>query len=168
MWEHMAFNSLLQKQSEIKGFLTTLGRSARMRRSGPAAFAAAVLALEGAALAVITLIELFALGAGDASSLASGVALIVLTLIGAVALFAFAVGTLRRASWARSGGILFQVLAIALALASFSIQPTPWLFALVIGGAGVVGLLLLIAVVRSEGASDPRLQGRARDEGDDD
>jgi hypothetical protein len=165
MWEHMAFTSLLQKQSEIKGFLTTLGRSARMRRSGPAAFAAGVLALEGAALAVITLIELFALGSGDASSLASGVALIVLTLIGTAALFAFAVGTLRGASWARSGGILFQVLGIALALASLSIQPTPWFFALVIGGAGVVGLALLIAVTRRDGASDPRLH---RPEGDED
>lgn len=135
-----------------------------MRRSGPAAFAAGVLALEGAALAVITLVELFALGSGDASSPASGVALIVLTLIGAVALFAFAFGTLRRASWARSGGILFQVLAIALALASLSIQPTPWLFALVIGGAGVVGLALLIVVTRRDGASDPRLHRPERDD----
>ncbi|MDQ0613256.1 hypothetical protein QF046_000897 [Microbacterium sp. W4I4] len=135
-----------------------------MRRSGPAAFAAGVLALEGAALAVITLVELFALGSGDASSPASGVALIVLTLIGAAALFAFAFGTLRRASWARSGGILFQVLAIALALASLSIQPTPWLFALVVGGAGVVGLALLIAATRRDGASDPRLHRPERDD----
>src|SRR5690606_22754413 len=118
MWEHMAFTSLLQKQSEIKGFLTTLGRSAHMGRSGAAALAAGVLALEGAALIVIALVELFALSAGDASSPASGVALIVLTLLGAAALIAFAAGTLRRASWARSGGILFQVLAIALALAA--------------------------------------------------
>ena len=138
-----------------------------MRRSGPAALAAGVLVLEGVALTVIGLIELFALGAGDASSVASGVALIVLTLIGAAALIAFAFGTLRRASWARSGGILFQVLAIALALASLSIQPTPWLFALVIGGAGVIGLALLIVVVRRDGASDPRLQRRASDEDDD-
>jgi len=139
-----------------------------MRRSGPATFAAGVLALEGAALTVITLVELFALGSGDASSLASGVALIVLTMIGAAALFAFAFGTLRGASWARSGGVLFQVLAVALALASLGIQPTPWLFALAIGGSGIVGLALLIAVVRRDGASDPRLQGHAPDEGDDD
>src|SRR5690606_18459715 len=129
-----------------------------MRRSGPAAAAAGVLALEGAALTVIALVELFAVGSGDASSPASGVALIVLTLLGAAGVFAFAFGPLRRASWARSGGILFQVLAIALALASLSIQPTPWLFALAIGGAGVVGLVLLIAVVRRDGASDPRLR----------
>jgi hypothetical protein len=139
-----------------------------MRRSGPATLAAGVLALEGAALTAITLVELFAFGSGDASSPASGVALIVLTLIGAAALFAFAFGTLRRASWARSGGILFQVLAIALALASLSIQPTPWLFAVVIGGSGVIGLALLIAVVRRDGASDPRLHGQAPDEHGDD
>lgn len=129
-----------------------------MRRFRAAPVAAAVLALEGLALTVITLIELFALGAGDASSIASGVALIVLTLLGAAGLFAFAFGTLRHASWARSGGILLQVLAIALALASLSIQPTPWLFALVIGGAGVIGLGLLIAVARQEGAADPRVR----------
>jgi hypothetical protein len=163
MWEHMALTIVLQKHLEIKGFSTTLGRSARMRRSGPAPLAAGVLVLEGIALTVITLIELFALGSGDASSLASGVALIVLTLLGAVGLFAFAFGTLRHASWARSGGILLQVLAIALALASLSIQPTPWLFALVIGGAGIIGLALLLTVVRREGAADPRLH-RAPDE----
>ncbi|MFC7790120.1 hypothetical protein ACU045_14180 [Microbacterium sp. MAHUQ-60] len=138
-----------------------------MGRSGAATLAAGVLALEGAALVAIALIELFALGAGDASSPASGVALIVLTLLGAAALIAFAAGTLRRASWARSGGILFQVLAIALALAALSIQPPPWLFAVIVGGAGVIGLTLLIAAVRRDGASDSRLQERAREERDD-
>lgn len=138
-----------------------------MGRSGAATLAAGVLALEGAALVAIALIELFALGAGDASSPASGVALIVLTLLGAAALIAFAAGTLRRASWARSGGILFQVLAIALALAALSIQPPPWLFTVIVGGAGVIGLTLLIAAVRRDGASDSRLQERAREERDD-
>ena len=47
-----------------------------MRRSGPAAIAAVILGLEGVALAVVGIIELFALGAGDASSAASGIALI--------------------------------------------------------------------------------------------
>ncbi|HTN55078.1 MAG TPA: hypothetical protein VLZ82_02760 [Microbacterium sp.] len=137
-----------------------------MGRSGAAALAAGVLALEGAALIVIALVELFALSAGDASSPASGVALIVLTLLGAAALIAFAAGTLRRASWARSGGILFQVLAIALALAALSIQPPPWLFAVVIGGTGIIGLALLITVVRRDGASDARLQHHSPEHSD--
>ncbi|MFD5225058.1 hypothetical protein ACFWHT_05475 [Microbacterium sp. NPDC058342] len=132
-----------------------------MRRFGPAGIAAVILGLEGIALVVIGLVELFALGAGDATSLANGLALIVLTLLGAAALIAFAVGTLRRASWARSGGILFQVLGIALALAALSIAPTPWLFVLALGVTGIAGLVALIAAVRRDGASDPRLQGSA-------
>lgn len=139
-----------------------------MRRSGSATLAAAVLALEGVALAVLALGELLALGAGDASSMASGVALIVLTLLGAAALIAFALGTLRRLSWARSGGILFQVLGIALALASLSIQPTPWLFTLALGASGLIGLVLLLSAVRRDGASDPRLHSPASDLPDDD
>ncbi|HWU30365.1 MAG TPA: hypothetical protein VN041_14875 [Microbacterium sp.] len=135
-----------------------------MRRSGPAAIAAVILGLEGVALAVVGIIELFALGAGDASSAASGIALIGLTLIGAAALIAFGFGVLRRASWARSGGIVFQVLAIALSLAALTIRPTPWTFVLVLGIVGVVGLVTLIATVRREGADDPRLQERPSDD----
>ncbi|WP_344817669.1 hypothetical protein [Microbacterium soli] len=131
-----------------------------MRRSGSAVLAAVILALEGAAITVIGVIELFALGSGDASSIPSGVALIVLTFIGAAALVAFALGVLRHASWARSGGIVLQVLGIALALAALGIQPTPWSFVLVIGVAGIAGLVALIATVRREGADDPRLRRR--------
>ncbi|WP_298868148.1 hypothetical protein [uncultured Microbacterium sp.] len=132
-----------------------------MSRFRPAVLAAAVLALEGAALIVIAVLELFALGEGDASSTASGLALIALTLVGAAGLIAFAVGTLRHASWARSGGIVLQVLAIALALAALSsIRPVPWLFVLVLGLAGAVGLVALIVTVRREGADDPRLHRR--------
>ena len=71
---------------------------------------------------------------------------------------------LRRASWARSGGIVFQVLGIALSLAALTIRPTPWTFVLVLGIVGVVGLVTLIATVRREGADDPRLQGRPSDD----
>ena len=63
-----------------------------MRAPGLATAAAAVLALEGAALVVFAIIELMGLGAGDAASLPTAIALIVLTLIGAAALLAFAVG----------------------------------------------------------------------------
>jgi len=78
-----------------------------LRAPGLALAAAAVLAAEGLALIVFALIELFGLGAGDASSLPTALALIVLTLIGAVALLAFAFGTRAGRSWARSGGVVF-------------------------------------------------------------
>lgn len=121
-----------------------------MRSPRLAAAAAAVLALEGAALTAVALVELFGLGAGEAASLPTAIALIVLTLIGAAALFAFAVGTRRGRTWARSGGVVLQVLAVALALASLTVQPVLWAFVLGVGLPAIVGFVLLIASARSE------------------
>ncbi|MFS0911339.1 hypothetical protein AB3M89_06075 [Microbacterium sp. 179-I 3D2 NHS] len=122
-----------------------------MRSPGLALAAAGVLAAEGAALLVFAVIELTGLGAGDAASLPTAVALIALTLIGAAALIAFAAGTRAGRSWARSGGVVFQVLAVALAVASLSMQPIPWLFVVAVGLPGLVGFGLLIASARREG-----------------
>ncbi|CAN7367477.1 MULTISPECIES: hypothetical protein [Microbacterium] len=122
-----------------------------MRAPGIALAAAAVLALEAVALLVFAVIELAGLGAGDAASLPTALALIVLTLIGAAALVAFAVGTRVGKSWARSGGVVFQVLAVALALASLTLQPIAWTFTLGVGLPGLVGFVLLISSARLEG-----------------
>ncbi|MFS0852462.1 hypothetical protein [Microbacterium sp. 179-I 3D4 NHS] len=127
-----------------------------MRAPGLALAAAAVLAAEGAALVVFALIELLGLGAGDAASLPTAVALIVLTLIGAAALFAFAWGTRSGRSWARSGGLVFQVLAIGLAFATLTLQPVVWAFVVGVGLPGAVGFALLIASARRENASSER------------
>ena len=121
-----------------------------MRSPRLALAAAAVLAAEGAALTVFALIELLGLGAGDAASLPTALALIVLTLIGAVALFAFAIGTRSGRSWARSGGLVFQVLAVALALASLTVQPISWPFTIGVGLPGALGFVLLLATTRAE------------------
>ncbi|WP_136055102.1 hypothetical protein [Microbacterium sp. K24] len=122
-----------------------------MRAPGLALAAAAVLAAEGAALLVFAVIELAGLGAGDAASLPTALALIVLTLIGAAALIAFAIGTRTGRSSARSGGVVFQVLAVALALASLTLQPISWLFTFAVGLPGLLGFALLIASARREG-----------------
>jgi len=114
--------------------------------------AATVLALEAVALLVFAVIELAGLGAGDAASLPTALALIVLTLIGAFALIAFAFGTRAGRSWARSGGVVFQVLAVALALASLTIQPVSWVFTLGVGLPGLLGFILLVSSARREGA----------------
>lgn len=113
--------------------------------------AAVVLALEGLALVVFAAIEILGLGAGHAAYAPTAIALIVLTLIGAAALLAFAFGTRRGRTWARSGGVVLQVLALALALASLSVQPVPWLFVLGVGAPGLIGFILLIATSRREG-----------------
>lgn len=122
-----------------------------MRAPRLAFAAAAVLALEGLALLVFAGIELAGLGAGDAASLPTALALIVLTLIGAVALFAFAFGARTGRSWARSGGVVIQVLAVALALASLTLQPVAWAFTLGVGLPGIIGFALLISSARREG-----------------
>ncbi|WP_336500978.1 hypothetical protein [Microbacterium paraoxydans] len=122
-----------------------------MRAPGIARAAAAVLAVEAVALLVFAAIEMAGLGAGDAASLPTAIALIVLTLIGAAALGAFAFGTRAGRSWARSGGVVFQVLAIALALAALTLPPIPWAFVLGLGIPAVAGFALLIASARREG-----------------
>ncbi|WEF19731.1 hypothetical protein [Microbacterium maritypicum] len=122
-----------------------------MRAPGIALAAAAILALEAVALLVFAVVELAGLGAGDAASLPTALALIVLTLIGSAALVAFAVGTRVGKSWARSGGVVFQVLAVALALASLTLQPISWPFTLGVGLPGLLGVALLISSARREG-----------------
>lgn len=126
-----------------------------MRAPGVALAAAVVLGAEAAALIAFAVIELVGLGAGDAASLPTAVALIVLTLLGAGALIAFAIGVHRGRSWARSGGVVFQVLAVAIALASLTLQPLPWLFTLGVGLPGLIGFILLIASARREGEQRP-------------
>ena len=122
-----------------------------MRAPGLALAAAAVLGLEALALLVFAILELVGLGAGDAASLPTAVALIVLTLIGAVALAAFALGTRAGRSWARSGGVVFQVLAVALALAALTLQPVSWTFVLGVGLPALLGFVLMISSARREG-----------------
>ncbi|MGM1017731.1 MAG: hypothetical protein ACQEW8_09365 [Actinomycetota bacterium] len=125
-----------------------------MRAPGIARAAAVLLALEALALAGIAVVELVGLGAGDAASLPTAIALIVLTLIGAGALFAFAVGTSRGRSWARSGGVVLQVLAAALALGALSFDPIPWAFVAAVGLPAVVTFALLIVSTRREARQD--------------
>ena len=122
-----------------------------LRSPALATSAAAVLALEGAALAVFAIIEMIGLWSGQAASPPTAIALIVLTLIGAAALFAFSLGTRRGRTWARSGGVVLQILALALALASLTVQPVVWMFVLGVGLPGLIGLVLLIATSRREG-----------------
>ncbi|MGW8484209.1 hypothetical protein ACWGJP_13845 [Microbacterium sp. NPDC055903] len=127
-----------------------------MHAPGLARAAAAVLALEGAALVVIALGEMLGLGSGQAAILTTGIALFVLTLIGAAALIAFAVGTLRGRSWARSGGVVLQILAIILAGAAMTLSPVNWPFVVGVGAPGVLGLILLLASARREAVQDER------------
>jgi len=78
--------------------------------------AAVLLAAEGLAVAAIVVWQIVALVSGDTGSVTSAIALIVLTLVGAVLLIAFAAAVWRGESWGRSGGIVAQLLILAVAL----------------------------------------------------
>lgn len=78
-----------------------------------------VVALEFAALVVTTVVVLVEVLVSPASSIASGVALTVLTAIGALWLGSMLVGLWRGRSWVRSGIIVWQVMQGALAIGAF-------------------------------------------------
>ena len=114
--------------------------------------ASALLALEGAGLLVVAGIEIVALVTGDAADVGSSIALIVLTVIGALAVLAFAVATARGQSWGRSGGIVTQMLMLAVAFGAITgPAPSPG-FALATAAPAIVGLALLIAATRRAAA----------------
>ncbi|WP_123656169.1 hypothetical protein [Curtobacterium sp. ZW137] len=78
-----------------------------------------VLALEFLALVVTTVALIVELLVSPASSVASGIALVVLTAIAALWLGSMLVGLWRGRSWVRSGIIVWQVLQGALAIGAF-------------------------------------------------
>ncbi|MDD7945049.1 histidine kinase [Microbacterium sp. NE2HP2] len=110
--------------------------------------AGAVLAAEAIALLAVVGWEIVALVGGDTIEVPSSVALIVLTAIGAVALAAFAVSVWRRVSWGRSGGIVAQLLILAVALGAATGQYADAGTAVLIAVPGVVGFVLLVAATR--------------------
>lgn len=114
-------------------------------------FAAAALGLEGAALFVLAGWEIVALVSGDTDSVASSIALVVLTAVGAVAVVAFGIAVWRGASWGRSGGIVTQLLALAVAggaLTGTDPQPT---FAAALAVPALIVFAALVASARAAG-----------------
>ncbi|MCT9818714.1 histidine kinase [Microbacterium sp. W1N] len=121
----------------------------------PVARAAAILlGLEGIGLLVLAGWELVALIGGDTVDPTSSLALLVLTVVGAVVVIALAVGVFRGASWGRSGGIVTQLLVLAVALgAATGPEGDAARAALIAAPALVTGVLLLLA---ARAAAPPR------------
>ena len=115
-----------------------------MSRLVMAPFAAAGLALEALGVAALVGWQIVALATGDTASTVSAVALAVLTAVGAVGLGAFAVAVHRGSSMARSGGIVAQVLILAVALGAATGEYAHPLTAAAIAVPAVVELVLLI------------------------
>lgn len=116
--------------------------------------AAIVLGLEALGVLALAGWQVVALVGGDTDSLVSALALIVLTVIGAVAVAAFAVATARGISAGRSGGIVTQLLILSVALGAVTGEWAAPTTALVIAAPAAVGLALLVLAVRA--AAPPR------------
>jgi hypothetical protein len=108
-----------------------------------------LLWLECAFLAFLTVFLLVELVVGNPASFATAVALLVLTAMAAVWLGALAFNAVRHRPWVRAGAIVWQVLQIVLAVASFeglfSRQDVGWL--LLIPSVVVIVLLFTPPVV---------------------
>lgn len=127
-----------------------------MRPSSLTIAAAALLALEAIALLVITLVEVFGLSSGDAASLPSALGLIGLSVVGAAGLAVLAVAVLRGRSFGRSGGMVAQILAIAVALSAIGVRPFPAVFVLSLLIPAVLGVVMLFVLTRRAGAEARR------------
>ena len=97
-------------------------------------WAAIVVGVEAAALAVGGLVVLYLTLTSAADSVASALAQVVLELGGAIALGACAVGLARVAAWARGPVVALQLLLAALAYTAFQ------------AGQPVVGIPVLVLV----------------------
>jgi Na+-transporting NADH:ubiquinone oxidoreductase subunit NqrB len=121
-------------------------------RTHPTSRAAAVLlALEGLAIVGLVVWQVAAVLRGDTDSIESAWALIVLTAVGAAAVIAFAVATWRDQSWGRSGGIVTQLLILAVALGAVTGAYADAGTGLLLAAPAVVTLVLLVLGVRAAG-----------------
>lgn len=111
--------------------------------------ASLVLGLEAIGVLALAGWQVVALLGGDTDSVVSSIALIVLTVIGAAAIGAFAVATARDVSAGRSGGIVTQLLILSVAIGAVTGEWAAPGVALLIAVPAVVGLVLLVLSVRA-------------------
>lgn len=122
-----------------------------MRANPARVLSAALLGLEGLGLGALAVWQFFAMIAGDTASFASALALLVLTVVGAVVVLAFAGGVLRGRSWGRSGGIVTQVLIVSVAIGAATGEFAHPLTGLAIAAPAVATFVLLVIVARDAG-----------------
>jgi hypothetical protein len=122
-----------------------------MRTKVVRTLAALFVGLEGLALVVLTIWQIAALAAGDTVALDSALALVVLTAVGALIVIAFAAAILRGRSWGRSGGIVAQVLILAVALGAATGAYAHPVLGVQIAIPAIIALVLLVLDARDAG-----------------
>lgn len=122
-----------------------------MRHDLLGSIAGGILVLEGAGIAVLAVAQAGAIVGGDTAALETAIALLVLTAVGAAIVIAFGVGTIRNRSWGRSGGIVTQLLILAIAIgAATGVYAHP-LLGLQLAIPAIITLVLLFSAVRRAG-----------------
>jgi hypothetical protein len=122
-----------------------------MRTNTVARAAAVLVGLEGGALIALAVWQTVAIASGDTASLESAIALLALTVVGGAAVLAFAVAIWRGLSWGRSGGIVTQVMILAVALGAATGAYAEPVTALILAVPALVTLVLLVLAVRDAG-----------------
>lgn len=134
-----------------------------MRTNLSGRIAAVLVGLEGLGLAALTVREIVAIVSGDTGSIESAIALAVLTLVGAAAVIAFAFAIWRDQSWGRSGGIVTQLLILAVAFGAATGAFADPTVALVLATPALIVLVLLVIAVRDAGRAARRRRDQEAD-----
>jgi hypothetical protein len=112
-----------------------------------------ILALECLGVLALVGLQIVDFVIGDVQDGVSGIALIVLTVLGAALVGAFAAATWAGASWGRSGGIVVQFMILAVAIGAMTGAYAQPLIGVILAVPAVVGLVVLVLAVRQAGAS---------------
>lgn len=135
-----------------------------MRTNMSGRIAAVLVGLEGLGLTALVVWQIMALVGGDTGSIESALALVVLSLVGAAAVLAFAVAIWRGQSWGRSGGIVTQLLILAVALGAATGAFAEPALALAIAAPALVVFVLLVIATRDAARTARRsAEGGAED-----
>ncbi|QEW00569.1 histidine kinase [Microbacterium caowuchunii] len=128
-----------------------------MRHDLLSTIAGGFLVLEGIGIAVLAVMQAGAIFGGDTAVIDTALALLVLTVICAAAVVAFGVAVMRGRSWGRSGGIVTQLLILAIALGAATGAYAHPLLGLELAVPAIITFVLLVAAARksakAEGAS---------------
>ncbi|WP_460774878.1 histidine kinase [Microbacterium sp. GXF7504] len=125
--------------------------------------AGVLVTLEGIGVGALAVWQVVELIAGNTDSVTSALALLVLTVVGAAIVIAFGLGTLRDQGWARSGGIVTQLLILAVAGGAATGAYAHPAIGAALAVPAIVVLVLLIAAVSAAGKRRPRSAGRTGD-----
>lgn len=131
-----------------------------MRTNLSGRIAAVLVGLEGLGVAALMVREIVAIVTGDTDSIESAIALAVLTLVAAAAVIAFAFAIWRGQSWGRSGGIVTQLLILAVSFGAATGAFADPALGLALAAPALIVLVLLVLAVRDAG----RAARRQRDE----